>query len=154
MITNTKKTFKDRIIKCIGKKKPTSWGLSIGLDTGVITRIFSHNKIPTWKHLITISIALDKPIDWLLTGKEYTKSGTDNKVSEKQSKHQTGNESRINKSKVGKKIEGRLYDVENLSQERIDILQGIIDSWQVGDTNERKEKRRKRSSKTITKKTK
>lgn len=65
-----KKTFKDRIIDCIGRQKPTSWGLSIGLNTGTITRIFSQDKIPTWKHLVTISMALNKSINWLLTGKE------------------------------------------------------------------------------------
>ena len=44
--------------------------MSIGLDTGVITRIFTYDKIPTAKHLITISKALGKSIDWLLTGEE------------------------------------------------------------------------------------
>ena len=47
---------------------------------------------------------------------------------------------------------GILYDVENLNQERIDILQEMIDNWKVEDTNKRKEERRKRTSKTKSKK--
>ena len=65
-----KKTFKKRILECIGDQKPTPWGLSIGLGSGTITRIFKEDKIPTSPHLITISKALGKSIDWLLTGEE------------------------------------------------------------------------------------
>ena len=65
-----KKTFKKRVLECIGKQKPTSWGTSVGLSNGIITRIFTHDKIPTSPHLITISKALGKSIDWLLTGEE------------------------------------------------------------------------------------
>lgn len=65
-----KKTFKQRILDCIDGQSPTPWGLSIGLGNGVITRIFKYDKIPAWKHLVTISKALDKSINWLLTGEE------------------------------------------------------------------------------------
>ena len=65
-----KKTFKKRVLECIGKQKPTSWGTSVGLSNGIITRIFTHDKIPTSPHLITISKALGKSIDWLLTGED------------------------------------------------------------------------------------
>ena len=65
-----KKTFKKRILDCIGDQKPSPWGLSIGLNHGVIARIFSQDKIPTAPHLITISKALRRSIDWLLTGEE------------------------------------------------------------------------------------
>ncbi len=63
-----------------------------------------------------------------------------------------GKESKINKSMEGKKVEEKLYDVESLNQERIDILQEIIDNWKVEDTNKRKEERRKRASKSESKK--
>ena len=49
---------------------------------------------------------------------------------------------------------GTLYDVENLSQERIDILQEMIDNWKAEDANKRKEERKKRASKTKSKKSK
>jgi len=65
----------------------------------------------------------------------------------------TGKKSRINNSKEGKKMEGKLYDVEGLSQERIDILQEMIDNWKIEDANKRKKERRKRASKTKLKKT-
>ena len=65
-----------------------------------------------------------------------------------------GKESRINKSKEGNKMEGKLYDVEGLNQERIDILQEMIDNWKADDANKRKEKRKKRASKTKSKKSK
>jgi hypothetical protein len=41
-----------------------------------------------------------------------------------------------------------------LSQERIDILQEMIDNWKADDANKRKEKRKKRASKTKSKKSK
>jgi hypothetical protein len=154
MVIDRKKTFKKRILECIGNQKPSPWGHSIGLNNGVIARIFAQDKIPTAPHLVTISIALNKSIDWLLTGKEISESKTDNKVSEKLSKYQTGNESRINKPKEGKKMQGKLYDVEGLNQERIDIIQEMIDNWRVEDSNKRKEERRKRASKTKSKKSK
>jgi hypothetical protein len=65
-----------------------------------------------------------------------------------------GKESQINKSKEGRKMEGKLYDVEGLNQERVDILQEMIDNWKVEDTNKRKEERRKRASKSESKKSK
>ena len=65
-----KKTFKKRILECIGKQKPTPWGKSIGLGGGTITRIFKNDKLPDPPQLITISKALGKSIDWLLTGEE------------------------------------------------------------------------------------
>jgi hypothetical protein len=49
---------------------------------------------------------------------------------------------------------GKLYDVENLSQERIDALQEMIDNWKAEDVKKRKEERKKRASKTKTKKSK
>jgi len=67
-----KKTFKKRVLECIGDQKPSPWGLSIGLNHGVIARIFSQDKVPTAPHLITISKALGKSIDWLLTGEELS----------------------------------------------------------------------------------
>ncbi len=51
-------------------------------------------------------------------------------------------------------MDGKLYDVEGLSQERIDIIQEMIDKWRVEDSNKRKEERRKRASNTKTKKSK
>ena len=78
-----KKTFKKRILKCIGDQKPSTWSRSIGLSNGVITRIFTHDKIPTAPHLITISKALGKSIDWLLTGENL--STTETTVAENQS---------------------------------------------------------------------
>ena len=78
-----KKTFKKRILDCIGDQKPSPWGLSIGLNHGVIARIFSQDKIPTAPHLITISKALGKSIDWLLTGENL--STTETTVAENQS---------------------------------------------------------------------
>ena len=66
-----------------------------------------------------------------------------------------GNESRINKSKERKeRVEGKLYDIEGLSQERIDIIQEMIDNWKIEDANNRKEERRKRTSKSESKKSK
>jgi len=62
------KAFKDRILELIGEQKPTVWDQSIGLNLGVINRIFNQNVISTAKHLITISKALNMSIDWLLTG--------------------------------------------------------------------------------------
>lgn len=65
-------SFKSRILECIGEQKPTAWGQMIGLNLGVIDRIFRQGKIPTAKHLITISRALGVSIDWLLTGSGET----------------------------------------------------------------------------------
>lgn len=65
-----KDTFKDRILECLQDKKPSPWALSIGLDHGVINRIFNLGKIPTEPHLLKISENLGKSINWLLTGKE------------------------------------------------------------------------------------
>ncbi len=66
-----------------------------------------------------------------------------------------GKESQINKSKERKKrVEGKLYDVEGLSQEKLDILQEMIDNWKGEEANKRKEERRKRAYKTISKKSK
>jgi len=65
----------------------------------------------------------------------------------------TGKKSRINNSKEGKKMEGKLYDVVGLSLERFDILQEMIDNWKIEDANKRKKERRKRASKTKLKKT-
>ena len=63
-------TFKGRILREIKPQKPTTWGKSIGLDEGLINRIFKKGVVPTAKHLITISNALGVSIDWLLTGEE------------------------------------------------------------------------------------
>ncbi len=68
---NGKKTFKDRIVECIGDEKPYSWGKSIGLDDGIVTRIFKQNKIPRAEHLLLISKGLGKSINWLLSGEEH-----------------------------------------------------------------------------------
>ncbi len=62
------RTIKDRIIESLGDRKPTPWGRSIGLGNGTITRIFKYDEPPSTKNLILISNALDKSIDWLLTG--------------------------------------------------------------------------------------
>lgn len=45
-------------------------------------------------------------------------------------------------------MQGRLYNVESLSKERLNILQEMIDNWMEEDLKKRKEERRKRSSKT------
>ena len=68
-------TFKGRILREIKPQKPTTWGKSIGLDEGLINRIFKNGAVPTAKHLITISNALGVSIDWLLTGKESAYTG-------------------------------------------------------------------------------
>jgi len=66
-----------------------------------------------------------------------------------------GKESQINKSKERKeRVEGKLYDIEGLSQERLDKIQEMIDNWKVEDANKRKEERRKRASKSESKKSK
>jgi len=78
-----KKTIKDRILDCIGKQKPTPWGKSIGLGSGTVTKIFKHEEAPSVKHLLTISKALGKSIDWLLTGENL--STTETTVAENQS---------------------------------------------------------------------
>lgn len=65
-----KKTFKDRILERIHGQRPTTWAQSIGLNSGLINRIFSDGVIPKSTHLITIADALNVSIDWLLTGKE------------------------------------------------------------------------------------
>ena len=57
-------------------------------------------------------------------------------------------------AKYHKPEKGKLYDVETLNQERIDILQEMIDNWKADDANKRKEKRKKRASKTKSKKSK
>ncbi|MDH3973283.1 MAG: helix-turn-helix domain-containing protein [Deltaproteobacteria bacterium] len=64
------KTFKDRILEKLGSRKPTPWGLSIGLNRGALNRIFNLNVIPKSEHLIKISNALGVSINWLLTGEE------------------------------------------------------------------------------------
>jgi hypothetical protein len=63
-----------------------------------------------------------------------------------------GKDSQINKTKEGRKMEGKLYDVEGLSQERLDIIQEMIDNWKAEDASKRKEERRKRASKNESKK--
>mgnify|MGYP006410479187 CR=1 FL=1 len=68
----TKKTIKDRILECIGNQSPTPWGKSIGLGSGTVTKIFKYEEPPSVKHLITISKALGRSIDWLLTGEEIS----------------------------------------------------------------------------------
>jgi hypothetical protein len=55
-------------------------------------------------------------------------------------------------AKYHKPEKGKLYDVETLNQERIDILQEMIDNWKADDANKRKEERKKRASKTKSKK--
>ncbi|MBT3879902.1 MAG: hypothetical protein HON76_19655 [Candidatus Scalindua sp.] len=55
-----------------------------------------------------------------------------------------GKESRINKSREGKKMnnnEKKLYGLEDLSQEKLDQIQEIIDKWIEEDLQKRKEKR-------------
>jgi hypothetical protein len=74
------------------------------------------------------------------------------KIEMESNTQEKGNESRIIKSKEGKKMEGKLYDVEGLSQERIDILQEMIDNWKTEDASKRKEERKKREYKTKSKK--
>ena len=63
-------TFSDRILSLLGDKKPTPWGLSIGLNNGLIDRIFRQGIIPRAEYLLKISHALNVSIDWLLTGEE------------------------------------------------------------------------------------
>ncbi len=70
-LKDREKSFKERVLECLGNKKPSPWGKSIGLDTGALTRIFAHNKIPSAKHLIMISKSLGRSINWLLTGEEH-----------------------------------------------------------------------------------
>lgn len=62
--------FKNRILEKITPQKPSPWGFSIGLDPGLINRIFNEERIPTAKHLLKISRALGVSIEWLLTGEE------------------------------------------------------------------------------------
>ncbi len=58
-----------------------------------------------------------------------------------------GKDSRENKSKEGwRRMEGKLYNIESLSKERLDILQEMIDNWMEEDLKKRKEERKKRSS--------
>jgi hypothetical protein len=56
-------------------------------------------------------------------------------------------------AKYHKSEKGKLYDVETLNQERIDVLQEMIDSWKAEDANRRKKQRKKRASKTKSQKT-
>ncbi|NOG84175.1 MAG: hypothetical protein HND49_10295 [Planctomycetes bacterium] len=69
---NKKKTFKDRLLECLGNKKPYPWGKSIGLDDGIVNRMLRQEKLPRAEHLILISQDLGKSINWLLTGKEHS----------------------------------------------------------------------------------
>ena len=65
-----------------------------------------------------------------------------------------GKEAQINKFKERKeRVEGKLYDLEGLSQERLDLLQEMIDNWKVEDANKRKEEHKKRASKNKSKTT-
>ncbi len=68
---NTEKSFKDRVLECLGNEKPYPWGKSIGLSDGVLSRIFADNKVPTAKYLLIISRKLGKSINWLLAGEEH-----------------------------------------------------------------------------------
>ncbi len=68
---NKEKSFKNRILECLGNEKPYPWGRSIGLSDGALGRIFAENKIPSTKYLVMISEKLGKSINWLLTGKEH-----------------------------------------------------------------------------------
>ncbi len=70
-LKNEKNTFRSRILKCIGDKKPYPWGKSIGLSDGAVTRIFRQGNIPTWEQLLLISKDLGKSINWLLSGEEH-----------------------------------------------------------------------------------
>lgn len=85
------KTFKDRVLEKLGKRKPTPWGISIGLNRGALNRIFNQGVVPRAEHLIKISDALGVSINWLLTGEEtftekgakYVGSGGTSKTDEK-----------------------------------------------------------------------
>ncbi|MDH3975706.1 MAG: helix-turn-helix domain-containing protein [Deltaproteobacteria bacterium] len=66
------KTFRDRVLEKLGNRKPTPWGLSIGLTLGAINRIFNQGVVPRADHLIKISDALGVSINWLLTGEEVS----------------------------------------------------------------------------------
>lgn len=66
--------FKNRILEKITPQKPSPWGFSIGLDPGLINRIFNEERIPTAKHLLKISRALGVSVDWLLTGEELQRT--------------------------------------------------------------------------------
>jgi len=69
-------TFSDRILTLLGDQKPTPWGLSIGLNNGLIDRIFRQGVIPRAEHLLKISNSLGVSVDWLLSGKEPVKRGS------------------------------------------------------------------------------
>ncbi len=68
---SSNKTFKDRVLECLEGKKPSPWGVSIGLNHGILTRMFKQNKLPRAEHLVLISKSLGKSINWLLTGEEH-----------------------------------------------------------------------------------
>ena len=46
-------------------------------------------------------------------------------------------------TKEERKMEAKLYDLEGLSKEKLDILQEMIDNWKEEDLNKRKEDRKK-----------
>ena len=69
-------SFRGRVAKLISPRTTSSWGTSIGLSNGTISRIFSEGKLPNIDCVIKISKALSADIDWLLLGDKHGKVAT------------------------------------------------------------------------------
>lgn len=65
------KAFKNQLVGLIKGEKCHTWGKRVGVDRGVIDRIFKKEKVPDPKNLIKLSNILGQSIDFLLTGKEH-----------------------------------------------------------------------------------
>jgi len=112
------KSFKSRILKIIEGQKPTSWGKSIGLNLGVIDRIFRQDVVPKSEHLITISRALNVTVDWLLTGEGEMYSAANNVGKEK------------------KKTEKIITELNKMSGRKRELAEAIVLSLKFSDEDE------------------
>jgi transcriptional regulator with XRE-family HTH domain len=131
-------SFKDNYIKLTEKLGGPYTLIKKGIKRSTITSIMD-DSMPSVENAYKIAKALNVTMEELVIGKTMFEK--------------KGKESRINESKERKeRMEGRLYDIEGLNQERIDILQEMIDNWKVEDANKRKEERMKRASKSESKK--
>ncbi len=113
-------SFKDNYLKLLKKssKGPYSFEKE-EISRGAIDSIM-RGSTPSVDTAYKIAKALNVTVEELVTGKKQGKCNEPEK----------GNESRINKSREDKKMETKkLFGVEDLSQDKLNKLQDIIDDW-------------------------
>ena len=150
MTYDNKENQEKKVRECIIQRMINAAGLDnkkqladkLEIEQDKISKFITRHDLSFYKKIIDFADTNNISLDNLL-------------ISKRNENYQKGKESQINKFKERKeRVEGKLYDIEGLSQERLDKIQEMIDNWKVEDANKRKEERRKRASKSESKKSK